>query len=54
MGESGGDAVGGALPPPRAAWYTPANLERYYVVAADMLVDAGIVRRVEGFDRTEE
>jgi hypothetical protein len=38
----------------RADWYTPPNLERYYDVAADMLVDAGIARRVEGFDRTKE
>ena len=37
----------------RAAWLTPANLERYYDVAAEMLVDAGIAHRVEGFDRAQ-
>ena len=37
----------------RAAWLTPANLEGYYDVAAEMLVDAGIAHRVEGFDRAQ-
>ena len=35
----------------RAAWFTPDNLEQWYDIVAEMLVEAGIARRNEHFDR---